>query len=165
MKFFSLTIGFVVLAGNNVQGQEVYPEMRYTSHYLLPSSAKAGASTLGYSRDTWNIPGTAKVEILSYETLLARDSSNVNALAAVSLDDEDTWDCYVNHFVDYDWSELEEWGIAEAMETLGWTESMWNDGSGEAVTEDLDWSELSLAQKEAADFICYFQETVSAAVA
>lgn len=161
MMRLSFAAACLFMLGHGIQGQEVYPDMRYTAYSFLPSTAKIAAASLGYSTETWNTPGTASVELLSYESLLAKDTSSINALSAVSLDHEDTWDCYVNHFFDYSWSELEEWGIVDSVEALGWTESMWDDGSGEPGTEDMDWFELSSSQKEAAEFICYFQETVS----
>lgn len=67
-------------------------------------------------------------------------------------------DCWINHYNSYDWSELEEYDIAGYLETLGWTESMWDDKTDTPVSEGKDWEDLSDAEKAAAVVICYTQQ-------
>lgn len=159
MKATSGIIGLLLSIGIAARAQQ-YPDVRFTVYSDLPTVARTASLALGYTKDTWNLPGTAKVEDFSYETLVSLNPAVTNALESISLNDEDSWDCYMNHFEDYDWSELVEFDLASPMRALGWTRNMWDLGASEAITEDLDWDELSEQQREAAEFICYLQETV-----
>lgn len=43
-----------------------YPEIRFKEYWELTDDQKNAASTLGYTATTWNRPGTADFEYLSY---------------------------------------------------------------------------------------------------
>lgn len=58
-----------------------------------------------------------------------------------------------------DWDELADYGILEAVETLGWTQSTWDGDGRPAPSQDQNWDELTLEEKGAADQLCYFAET------
>jgi hypothetical protein len=64
-----------------------------------------------------------------------------------------------SHYDDYDWSDLAEAGVQRYVMDLGWTEALWVSSSDVPASDDLDWDELSLVQREAARALCYFEET------
>lgn len=70
-------------------------------------------------------------------------------------------DCYLNHYGDYDWEELELYDIAIFYEALGWSQLAWDSGSQSLYpdTEEKFWAELSAAEQEAAEELCYFAST------
>lgn len=38
---------------------------------------------------------------------------------------EEQWDCYINHYSDYDWDELINATVVEYFITLGWNQESW----------------------------------------
>ena len=87
---------------------QTYPETRYTAWDDLDdddvATQEAATTLLGYTAETWDLPGTADVELLSYSSLDV--STQVMGATAIGITDEDTWDCYITHYSDYDWAEL-----------------------------------------------------------
>jgi hypothetical protein len=69
------------------------------------------------------------------------------------------WDCYINHYGYYDWTELELYDLEKAYEELGWDADIWN-GPETAYppSNEAYWADLSVVEKEAASTLCYFQE-------
>ena len=133
--------------------EPVYPEIRYTLWSESSPPIQDAAIDLGYNPSTWDEPGTAEVEELSYETINAPATMKVIGMNEV------TWDCYMNHYEDFSWEELEEEEVQEWYEVLGWTERAWESGIDEPTTEEEDWDELSDEQRLAAENICFFRET------
>ena len=84
--------------------------------------------------------------------------------------DEEVWDCYINHYYEYDWYELVEYNIVDDYVGLGWTEAMWecsdeegNDDDDDCEvlvpeSEDFDWEELSSKEQQHATNLCFFEE-------
>jgi hypothetical protein len=146
-----------------------YPEMRYTEWNSLPQEEEAysaAVNDLGYDEYTWNLPGTAEIESLSYETIgLTGFLGIVGRSQQEAIQDlcltELTWDCYMNHYSDYTWEELLEEEVQGFYQTLGWTKDNWESDNEEdyPASENKDWSELSDEEKTAADELCYFEET------
>lgn len=128
-----------------------YPHTRYTEWDELEPDEQYIARSLGYARSSWNsVSQTLSIEKSAFSVLSAEQQQNIMALDM----DEEMWDCFVNHYDDYWWSELELEGIAEDFEALGWTQQMWNQG-GVADTDDLFWRELTVEEQEAAKNVCY----------
>ena len=71
--------------------------------------------------------------------------------------DEESWDCWVNHYVGLYWSTIEERGLEKYYIALGWSLESWEGGADEPATKDLYWDELSLDQQNAATNLCYFK--------
>jgi hypothetical protein len=73
--------------------------------------------------------------------------------------DGEMWDCYINHYDYYDWSEMESYAQA-AYRELGWDANIWDDGPESAYpdSEEAYWATLSVVENEAAIALCYFQE-------
>jgi hypothetical protein len=115
---------------------------------------------------TWNFPDSAEIELLSLESIadIPEDVAFKTPFQVITETlsiDEESWDCWLNHFWDYFWSELEAEDLTLYFEILGWTQETWDDDSEdgpEPETEELFWDELSPDQKTAALYICYFPE-------
>jgi len=120
-----------------------YPGLRYTVWDDLTPEAMEAAVHLGYGEDDWNLPGTAKIESLSYESIGLQGffgfdgQSQQNAIQDICLT-ELTWDCYLNHYEDYSWDELAAEEVQVYFQTLGWTQASWesDDESGYPESED-----------------------------
>jgi hypothetical protein len=128
------------------------PEFRYVEWNDLGQAQKTAAGTgLDYTKATWNVPGTAEVELLAFSSLTTE-----NMAAAIALGfSEEVWDCYVNHYDDYAWAELATEGVQQYFITLGWTEASWTGVADPPASDDEFFSDLSSGEKTAAEEICY----------
>jgi hypothetical protein len=81
-----------------------YPSGRYVEWRYLDAASMAAAETLAYDESAWNLPGSADIETLSYETINATNRAQGQAIEALGMN-EGTWDCYINHYEDYNWTE------------------------------------------------------------
>jgi len=110
---------------------------------------------LGYTEETWNSPGTAEIEQIAFS-----DLSDDQRTAAASLGfTEETWDCNQNHYVGYGWSDLQQYGLATYWAALGYNRARWEGLAGPPAAVDLLWAELNEAQQNAAEELCYVEET------
>ena len=134
----------------------VFPNTRYTLWSGLSGAEEKLAKQLGYEEDTWNMPGSAEVELLSFYSLI--DEGTDSNAYGLGFDDVN-WDCYVNRYYDYWWSDIENEGIAHYWMDLGWTQKMWDEGSGVPDSEDKAWADLDGKESYAAYQLCYFEET------
>jgi len=110
------------------------------------------ALQLGYTPDTWDNPGTNTVERIGF----VDQAMGQQVLLDMGFTG-DSWDCYMNHYLYYDWEDLKEFGVQEYMISLGWTPDNWGDTFNNLVY-DLDWSELTNEQRGNATEICYFEQ-------
>jgi len=130
------------------------PVKRYMDWLSLSATDREIAQVyLGYSKNTWNIPGSNEIEEEPYESL----SEDGKAGAAFLGFSENIWDCHINHYYGYWWEQLEEQGLVQYLIALGWDESSWNDGPS-PETDDLYWDDLTLDEQSAASGICYFKD-------
>ena len=88
--------------------------------------------------------------------------AGVATAMGISVNGEDAveiWDCWINHYENYDWEELgpRDANVQTWWEVLGWTEAAWDDGEGETITSDMIWVDLTPEQRAAAEFLCYDQ--------
>jgi hypothetical protein len=137
-----------------------YPDFRFVAWRDSKPLTHALASVLGYTRSTWNIPGTNGIEYLSYETIeLTLDGEIVEAINDLEFT-EAGWDCWVNHYFDYDWVELEQLSTSNAFVALGWKSETWVDENEDSWpdTESKHWFELTSEERIAARKLCYDQE-------
>jgi hypothetical protein len=130
------------------------PQFRYVAWASLTPETQVLAGRLGYTSDTWNVPGTAIIENLSFRTIQESDEPDrVNFITAVGFT-KPSWDCYMNHYRNFTWQELEIVGVQPYYATLGWTESAWTDNVPPR-TESLEWDGLSHDEIVAAESVCY----------
>lgn len=132
----------------------VEPEIRYQPWSALTASQQAFATAAGWDETTWNNIGTADHESTSWEDLTLSQQHGLTSLGFY----EDQYDCYIHHYEDYDWAELVQYNVSEHLETLGWTQAMWEGGTETPASDDKDWSQLTVEEQAAAEELCYDQD-------
>lgn len=167
---------------------EPYPTHRFREFSELSDEEKSAAQELGWDESTWNLPGSlyysygyyddgtewypGGIEYLSwwYHTNMDYYDKDGDGNyyeptpgfeeAATTLGfTEDVWDCWVNHYSSYEWSDLVEYDIEFYMTTLGWTQSKWEGTDPEPPTSSSKtYNELSDDEKTAALGTCYTQK-------
>jgi hypothetical protein len=130
------------------------PDFRYVAWDGINDAQQVLAGTgLDYTEDTWNVPGTADVELLAFVSLTPE-----NQIAALALGfSEEVWDCYINHYDDFTWAELATEGVQQYFIILGWSENSWTGATDPPESDDFFFDELSSEEKTAAEEICYFE--------
>lgn len=136
-----------------------YPEFRYTPFELLDAETRQLAtSRLGYDESTWDLPGTALVEVSNSWSGLTSDQQQAASTLGFASDGRQ-WDCYQNHFEAYTWSDLRLQGVRRFFEDMGWSEQSWLGLAEPPSTENATWAELTPDQKDAAEHLCFFNYT------
>ena len=132
-------------------GNEIpYPFYRFKLWGDLSPGTQRRAEALGYEETTWNLPGTAVVEGLPWDSL-----DPTQQVQAVSFGfNEPVWDCYINHYRGFTWDQLVQMEVGGYYAVLGYTPSSWENGEVPA-TFDLDFSQLSASQRGAAIALCF----------
>ena len=150
-----------------VKGEQIFynqeevpiPRQRYqrwSALTITQNQTKIAAERLTYTETTWEEPPFAIIEMTA---MLDLTTSQQDAALEFGYT-EDTWDCFINHYNGYDWSDLVTWNQALYLEALGWTANIWdNELKNEyPASESTDWTDLTDIEKQAAANICYFQE-------
>lgn len=150
----------MVHAVTAIEAMEVYPTIRFTPWQKINETAKEDAEILGYrSERSWDNVGSNSIERLSYETIGLRSPKRASAIRRLMEEAEESWDCYVNHYDDYSWEELEKYELVETFTTLGYDEYSWmDDKAPRPDVENENWVDLRPEERLAAEYICYFQE-------
>merc|ERR1712161_115629 len=125
--------------------------IRWTAYADLTGQQVGGAMALGYTQATWNTLGTNSIEESAWY-YLTLDQRSASAQIGIF---EEAWDCYVNHYGDYSWSELEEYFLAKYWIALGWNQLSWEGTIDPPTSGDKFWRELTRVQQEAALEVCY----------
>lgn len=143
-------------------------EIRYVEWDRLTGQVKSNAALLGYTETTWNLPGMAPIEGYRFTEvnnafLLDQVGARNNLDVVIAMGyNQERWDCHINHYGGYSWDELDQVGVKVHYRVLGWTQNSWeNDPEGLLVpaSETTLWDSLSQAQREAAEAVCFQQET------
>jgi hypothetical protein len=137
-----------------------FPDFRYLTWEELDMESETNALILDYNETTWNLPGTNDIELKSYFSInLTFPEEHITAVDDLGFNEE-TWDCWINHYMDYDWDELEFYNISESSELLGWDQSSWESGNPEdwPDTEMTAWVNLTASEQFGAMELCYFEE-------
>lgn len=115
------------------------------------SSFASLADQVGYAEETWDRPGENEIEGDSYANI--ENSAVLDQMGFTQY----TWDCWVNHYTDYSWAELECYGLSPVYETLGWNGSSWQSENENdwPIQEFTKWELLYDSEKEAAEKLCY----------
>ena len=133
-----------------------YPYIRYTQWYMLDSDIKTIASTIGYDRTSWDNLQLSELEDVRYIDLTATEQDAITTSLGLS---SDMWDCYMNHYTGYYWDDLQTIGVDVYYEILGYNAMSWDYESEYVETEDMSWSELSVSQQDAANMLCFFENS------
>jgi len=179
MKFYSnlaVLSGILFIATHTATAFEIdYPLIRYTEWKELSRQQKRAARRLGYTMKTWNQPGSASVERLTWWENTNSDYHDLDRDGVTDetipferyarklgfIDEGDLqnaankWDCWMNHY-DYSWADLETYEIVQSVVALGWNQTMWESG-GALVPESDDkwWDQFTDVEKTAAVAMCY----------
>lgn len=121
------------------------------------------SSGIGYNEARWNFVERSPAEKLSFDALL---SSQQTTLARLGFD-EKSYDCCLNHYDYYSWTDLERGSVDDqrlrsvisALATLGHDQGTWDNDEPNPATDDRSWEELSAEQRAAATTLCYSKET------
>jgi hypothetical protein len=117
----------------------------------------------------WNTPGKAEIEGLSFETINLTNDAKAQVdrsgdrtpidviMNVLNTTDEDSWDCYINHYEDYFWAELETANVSKYYQALGWDQTMWEENNPPR-SEESEWFELNENEIIAAQSLCYFPD-------
>jgi hypothetical protein len=132
------------------------PTTRWTEYSELTDEQKSIATEgLNYTKETWNNLGTNPIEASEFFDLSDEQKKAAKQLGFIGA----TWDCDVNHYVDYSWEELEEYFLDAYWIALGWTKRKWGIPGFAPKSEGKYWSELTSAEQDSAGELCYFQES------
>lgn len=132
----------------------VYPDMRYQLWNQLTAEEQTLATTAGWTETSWKNVGTADLEDSAFSSLTMEQQVALTSLGFY----EDQYDCYMNHYEDYFWAELQLYELVDYYETLGWTQESWEGNATAPASEEKDWSELTTDEQAAAEELCFFQE-------
>jgi len=173
MSSFITASLFFLLACVEIRGDVVYnadkismPRFRFER--WKDSQFQDVASQIAYDESTWETLSYNSIEALAFMDLETTD--NIDDSLNVTFDKptmiligmgftEVTWDCWINHYGGYYWSDLEEYKIAPYYEALGWTLDTWNSESDFPASSDKNWIELTVEERQAAANLCYIEQT------
>jgi hypothetical protein len=115
-----------------------YPTKRYDADWAsLDADTFANAVALNYNQGRWDLENRSYREGLPYDELIATltdvEMESLNNLVA----NEDSWDCWINHYDGYYWEDIElDPSLLNAFTTLGWKQWVW-DWDTEAVSDTI----------------------------
>lgn len=148
--------GAVTVAAEYGSFPYAMPKFRFEPFHRLDSTSRNIAEEkLGYMEITWNNHGLAPIEKKGWSALTTNERDAANVLGFT----EGTWDCFINHYEQYSWEDLEEKGVQQAYRGLGWTEAHWNREVEEVpYTESRWWDMLTDNEKKSANALCYYED-------
>jgi hypothetical protein len=151
IAMLSAVATFLCLGVGNAQPLE-FPSYRYVFWDDLTDTNRTTAQILNYTQATWDQPGSNAIEYKAWSNLTTVQKSNATAMGY----DWEIWNCYQNHYEDYDWIDLQEEFLVEYFEVFGWNEDNWNGTGDEPLAADEYWANLTFVQQDAAQELCYF---------
>ena len=113
------------------------------------------AEELDYGEWKWDYPGYYEdIEDTSFAW-----QEDIDVLEQMGFN-QYTWDCWINHYSDYTWEELECFGLDSAYMKLGWSKETWDswDEDDWPEQEFTNWTLLYEEEQIAATELCYFPE-------
>jgi len=110
--------------------------------------------SLGYTELTWNVLRLAPVEQKGWHEFMYFEKDTATSLGL----GEKSWDCWMNHYDSYGWSDLVKKGPDVHYAGLGWTEGMWDGGDDPPASEGKSWGDLTEEEQLHATELCFGQE-------
>lgn len=147
------------------------PRVRFQAWDDLSNTLEDLAESVGYRERNWEAMYTNPIEEIAFGDLattncITGDTSDIDVRAPNKVlqemgMNEENWDCWVNHFGGYDWSDMVEYDVAEAYIALGWNERAWNSLNERDYPDSYgtEWDDLNDAEQQAAANLCYIPET------
>jgi len=140
-----------------------FPYCRYGRKWedLHHSTARSLRTHLGYTRIGWN--AAHDLENSQYNDIDEESKKWIRSHVLCSNDDEQNqkvWDCFVNHYYNYWWSDIQDAGLTQYFEVLGWTRDVWDGGNYNSypASEFSSFEELDEAEQLAARQLCWFKD-------
>jgi len=95
-RYSLLTVLLIIFVTLDVVRGQKFPYQRYVFYDDLTKEQRGFADLMGYDNngDEWNLPGSAAIELLSYETIQNTDPSGFAGLTGFQFEEEQ-WDCYI----------------------------------------------------------------------
>jgi len=145
------------------------PRYRFVSWKNLSVEERNLASQVGYTAVSWDKFFINEIEMVSFgdlkdteyltqDDIISISDSPNNVLTELGFD-ENSWDCWINHFLGYRWEDLVQYEIVDSYEALGWTQNMWESYDESPASSSKAWRVLSDGEKQAAANLCYLPET------
>lgn len=107
---------------------------------------------------TWNVPFTNPLEHVWWGGLNQTQKQGANVIGFVDPEGE-VWDCFQNHYDDYDWKDLVQYNLSEYYIALGWTKEAWDGKVPPPPSENTTWANLTVTEQSAAHELCFFVNT------
>mmetsp|Transcript_18323 Transcript_18323/g.39944 ORF Transcript_18323/g.39944 Transcript_18323/m.39944 type:complete len:358 (+) Transcript_18323:66-1139(+) len=128
------------------------PEHRFTPWNLLPLPIRSAAQKLKYNSNNWNFLGSNwdGIEALRWKFLSPAQQSSASFIGF----SEPSWDCWMNHYENYTWAELDDATRNSAI-TLGYDEELWNVMDMEFIPEQYYWHRLKDDVRHSLYQLCY----------
>lgn len=136
-----------------------FPTIPLTVWAELTVHQQGNATILGYNETTWDYPG---IDMKSVNTSFLRwDAlSDEQQLAAAALDlAEFYWDCLIQHYDNYPWSDLKAKGVKHLYEALNWNYASWHGIVAPPSSNNQTFGQLGRGQQIAAKQLCYLPQT------
>jgi hypothetical protein len=136
-----------------------YPYKRFIPFENLDTATQELVLSLGYSINQWDRPGKYKIETTPFDKV-CKSQEQCDALKSLGFT-EDSYNCWMGHYLEFDWEDLVLEGKAQYWEVLGWTATSWQlsdeDLSQWPLTMSLPYEQLSYDEKVAAANLCYIE--------
>ena len=133
------------------------PNIRFTRWSKVNETDRESLSKfLGYDEFTWNILRLNEVEQKGYFELVYFEKDVATSILGL---DEEGWDCWINHYDSYGWSDLVRRGLDVHWRGLGYTEESWNEEIDSPASEGKSWAELNEWERTHGTELCFNQET------
>lgn len=110
--------------------------------------------SMGYTELTWNVLRLAPVEQKGWFEFMYYEKDTATALG---LDDA-SWNCWINHYDSYGWSDLVKKGHDTHYVGLGWSEEAWDGAADPPASEGTSWKDLTEVELMHAIALCYAGE-------
>ncbi|CAJ1951928.1 unnamed protein product [Cylindrotheca closterium] len=131
-----------------------FPGVRFQQYRWLSDEDRQKVLDAGYTPEEWDQPTLAVSESVPFSDLGILQPK----ITALGLTQEQ-WDCYVNNYSGYKWSQLSSELQIHAI-ALGWTPNTWaNRATSKPDIFRNFWDELSDPIKKTAGEFCYFENT------
>ena len=123
----ALPVAAVMKQENGRRLQITYPEKRYSADWsTLEADILEDALTLNYDQEKWDLEYRPFREQLRYSALLERLDENETIALTNLVPNEESWDCWINHYDGYSWAEIQaDRTLSQQFAALGWVQTSW----------------------------------------
>eukprot|EP00978_Attheya_sp_CCMP212_P016726 scaffold44029_cov49-Attheya_sp.AAC.1 len=120
----------------------------------LPQNVKDAWDDLGFGGISWTVQGMNKER--EEDTWSDLDEED-RALAEIVGFTGDSWDCQINHYNGYNWTDIKNAHLTEYFETIGYNKVMWEEDEDANIVGKA-WGEIEAKAQGALEGICWTQD-------